>query len=122
MELLGLDVGSSSVKAGILRGDRVVGEAPRVFFRTRYAAGRAEVESAAILKAVRETVGQIGERAGRVDAIALAVMSPAWVAMDGKGKPLTPIITHQDRRSVEVAAELERRVGKDRHMRLAGTR
>jgi xylulokinase len=42
--------------------------------------------------------------------------------MDAKGHPLTPIITHQDRRSVEVAMELERRVGKRRFLRLSGNR
>jgi xylulokinase len=57
-----------------------------------------------------------------VDAIALSVMSPAWVAMDAKGKPLTPLVTHQDRRSVEIAKELEERVGKDRYLSIAGNR
>jgi len=32
--------------------------------------------------------------------------------MDKRGRPLTPVVTHQDRRSVEIAGELERRVGK----------
>jgi sugar (pentulose or hexulose) kinase len=50
------------------------------------------------------------------------VMAPSWIALDKHGKPLTPIITHQDRRSVEVAIELERRVGKARHLKLAGNR
>src|SRR5215208_4904781 len=103
--LLGLDVGSSSVKAGILRGDRVVAEAPRVFFRTRHGGGRAEVEPGAILKAVRDAVAGLGAREKRVDAV-----------------PLAPVVTHQDRRSVDVALDLERRVGKARHLRLVGNR
>src|SRR4051812_23742827 len=110
MHLLGIDVGSSSVKAGILRGDRVVRESPRVFFRTRHGGGRAEVEPAAILKAVREVVGGLGAGAKHVDAVSLAVMAPSWLAMDAAGEPLTPVVTHQDRRSVDVALELERRV------------
>lgn len=122
MPLLGLDIGSSSVKAGILRGDRLVGDAPRVFFPTRHGDGRAEVDPAAILNAVRKAIRKLGPRARRVDAIALAVMAPSWVAMDAGGGPLTPIVTHQDRRSVEVAIELEKRVGKARHLRLAGNR
>src|SRR4029453_1085155 len=42
--------------------------------------------------------------------------------MDAKGKALTPVVTHQDRRSVDVALELERRVGRERHLQLAGNR
>jgi xylulokinase len=100
----------------------VVGDSPRVFFRTRHAGGRVEVEPGAILRALRQTIALIGPRARAVDAIALAVMSPSWVAMDARGRPLTPVVTHQDRRSVEEARELEGRVGKDRHLRLAGNR
>lgn len=122
MTLLGLDVGSSSVKAGILRGDAIVGDSPRVFFKTRHGGGRAEVEPGAVLRALAEAVRLIGSRVRQVEAIALAVMSPSWIAMDGRGKPLTPIVTHQDRRSVDTARELERRVGKARHLRLAGNR
>jgi sugar (pentulose or hexulose) kinase len=42
--------------------------------------------------------------------------------MDSRGKPLTPIITHQDRRSVEVAHALETMVGKSRILSIAGNR
>ena len=121
MELLGIDCGSSSVMAGVL-GDRVVGEAVRVRFPTRHLGSRVEVDAGAFLKAFRDVVRLLGQRAKRVDAIALAVMSPAWVAMDAKGEALTPLITHQDRRSVAEAEALEAQVGKARHLRLAGNR
>ncbi len=49
-------------------------------------------------------------------------MSPSWLAMDKAGKPLTPIVTHQDRRSVDIAADIEQKVGKERHLQLAGNR
>ena len=42
--------------------------------------------------------------------------------MDAQGKPLTPIVTHQDRRSVDVAKKLEERVGESRYLKIAGTR
>ena len=66
-----------------------------------------EVDPQSLLRAVAEAIGLLGRAVKQVDSVALSVMSPAWVAMDAKGKPLTPIITHQDRRSVEVAIELE---------------
>ena len=49
-------------------------------------------------------------------------MAPSWVAMDKRGRAITPIVTHQDRRSVDVAREIEREIGKARHLQLAGVR
>jgi xylulokinase len=122
MTLLAIDIGSSSVKAAILRGTRVVGAIARQSFPTRYDAGRAEVEPARILSAVSSAMRELGSRAKRVDTVALSVMAPAWLAMDKHGKPITPIVTHQDRRSVEIAHALEKRIGKARHLKLVGNR
>jgi xylulokinase len=122
MTLLGLDVGSSSVKAGLLRDGKLSGMVARAFFPTKRIRERVEVDPAAILRAVRGAIASLGQAATRVDAIALDVMSPSWVVMDAKGKALTPVVTHQDRRSVEEAKRIEQTVGKDRHLRLTGNR
>src|SRR4051812_28215525 len=111
MTLLALDIGSSSVKTAILRGTRVVGAVARQSFVTNYDAGRAEVDPNAIVLAVARAVKTLGRAAKSVDAIALSVMAPAWLAMDKHGRPITPIVTHQDRRSVEIAHALEKRIG-----------
>ncbi len=120
--LLGLDIGSSSVIAGILRADRVVAEAPRVFFRTNYTTTTAEVDPGELLDAVRRSIAHLGPKALQVDAVALATMCPAWVAMDRRGRALTPIVTHQDRRSVAEARAVEAKLGKERHLALCGCR
>lgn len=120
--LLGLDIGSSSVIAGILDGDKTIAEAPRVFFRSVCNGPRVEVNPASLLRAVKLAIAGLDGRAQKVDAIALAVMSPAWVAMDKKGRALTPFVTHQDRRSVAIAHEIEKRVGKKRHLQITGCR
>ncbi len=122
MNLLALDCGSSSVIAGVLNGQPVSGDEPRTFFKTRVSGPRVEVDAGEIVSALRSSIAKLGAKARKVDLIALAVMSPAWVAMDARGKALTPIITHQDRRSVEEARAIEQRVGKARHLQLAGNR
>jgi xylulokinase len=122
MTVLALDIGSSSVKSAVLRGDRIVGRIARAGFLTHYGSERAEVEPDDVLCAIGAAIRAIGAPAREVDCIALAVMSPAWVAMDKRGKALTPLITHQDRRSVQIARELEARIGKSRHLKLAGNR
>jgi xylulokinase len=122
MNLLALDVGSSSVKAAILKSGEVAGKVVRAPFDTRYNGVKVEVDARQILKAIASAISQLGTAARRVETIALTVMAPSWVAMDKKGKAITPVITHQDRRSTDIALELERRVGKTRHLKLAGNR
>src|SRR5947209_8775665 len=120
MDLLGIDIGSSSVKCAVLRNGKLHGKIVHAAFATRRDGVKVEVEPAAMLKAVTEAACET--RAKKVDAIALSVMSPAWVAMDAGGMALTPIVTHQDRRSVEEAHALEDRVGKEKYLHTAGTR
>jgi len=122
MTVLGLDIGSSSVKAAVLRGDRIAGRIARVAFETHYDGVRAEVDANEILRAVARAIAQLGRRVRRVDVVAISNMAPSWVAMDKRGRAITPIVTHQDRRSVEIAREIEKTVGKSRHLQLAGTR
>lgn len=119
---LGLDIGSSSVIAGILRGTKVLKESRRVFFKSVCSGPRVEVAPENLLEAVAKAISSLGADGKKADFVAMAVMSPAWVAMDRTGKALTPIITHQDRRSVAEAVEIEKRVGKSRHLRITGCR
>src|SRR3954469_23407683 len=98
--MLGLDIGSSSVIAGVLQGTKVLAESPRAFFKSRFDGPAVDVDPDTLLAAVRKAIAGLGPRTRKVDAIALATMGPAWVAMDAQGRPLTPIVTHQDRRSV----------------------
>ena len=120
--ILGLDIGSSSVKAAIVRDGRIVGRVARIPYKTGFDGPRVEVDPQQILGAIRRAISDLGPRAKRIDAIALSVMSPAWVAMNKRGKPITPIVTHQDRRSIVEALAIEKRIGKARHLALAGNR
>jgi xylulokinase len=122
MTALGFDFGSSSVKAAVLGNGRIVGKIVHGQYKTHFDGIRAEVDAEAVLKAVRDAVRQLGPNAKKVDHIALDAMGPSWIAMDKTGRALTPIITHQDRRSVEIAHQIEKRVGKARHLKLAGNR
>src|SRR4051812_5860798 len=114
MKFLALDVGSSSVKSAILRNGKIVGKIVRAAFATRREGMKVEVDPRVILKAVASAIAQVGKEAKTVEGIGLTVMAPSWVAMDHEGRPLTPVVTHQDRRSAEIAPELEKRVGKQR--------
>ncbi len=120
MNVLAIDVGTSSVKAALLRDGSLKGTNARAEFVTRYDAGRAEANPADVLTAIEKALRQLKSR--NVDVIAPTCMAASWLAMDRNGQPLTPIITHQDRRSLLEARQIEKTVGKARHLRLAGNR
>jgi xylulokinase len=121
MLFLAIDVGSSSVKARLFRNGVAVGALSHTAYPTLHDGVKVEVEADTLLNAVAAAIGQIPS-APKADAIGLSVMSPAWVAMDKRGHAITPVITHQDRRAIEIARDLERRVGRRRHLALAGNR
>lgn len=124
--LLAIDVGSSSVKAAVLTGTLPAGPLIRTPFPTRYDGVRAEVDPADLLKAVgraaRAAVAGSPLGKPRIDLVALSAMSPSWVALGRHGTPLTPVITHQDRRSQAEARWIESEVGLGRHLALTGNR
>lgn len=123
MRVLALDVGSSSVKAAVVAEGEFAAGPVRVGYPTVFAGVRAEIDPAVALHAVSSALAALGSAAVRsVDVVAPAVLSPSWVAMDATGAALTPAVTHADRRSTAEARELERRIGRARHLRLAGNR
>jgi xylulokinase len=122
MRVVALDVGSSSVKAAVLSGGRFVGPIVRRPVETRVAAPWVEIPVEPLWRAVALAIGDLGEAARRADRLALDAMSPSCVLLDRRGDPITPLITHQDRRSVDQARKLEARFGADEHLRLAGNR
>lgn len=122
MRVLAVDVGSSSVKAGVFEGGTLKGTVARVPVRTDARGVRVEVPAGKLLRAVDAAMRKAVEGQRGVDAVSLDTFSPGVVVWDKKGRVLAGAITHQDRRSVEQAREIERRVGKKRHLRLAGNR
>lgn len=122
MTLLGIDIGSSSVKCALLRDGKVASKIVHAQYPSHIDGVRVEVDPVILFKAIQQASREVGTAAKKVDALALSVFSPSWVAMDADGDPLTPIVTHQDRRSVDVARELEQKVGPERYLKIAGTR
>ena len=122
VRVLALDIGSSSVKGAVVEGTKILGLAARVAFATRYDGTQAEVDAATIRRAVIQITRELSVRARGVDVLSLCAMAPSWVAMDGAGNALTPVVTHQDRRSIVQANLLEKRIGRWRHLRITGNR
>jgi xylulokinase len=106
MRILAIDVGSSSVKAGLWEGGRFASRV-RVPYRTRFSGDRAEIDPGELLRAVMKAGAAASTRGA--DAVAFCTFSSGVVVTDLHEKPLTPIITHADRRSTSASLVLVRR-------------
>lgn len=112
--ILGIDLGTTEVKAGLVTLDgRLLGLA-RAGYRTETdaASGRAEQDPEAWWGALTAAVRYLAA-SDRADVLAIAIdgHGPTLVAVDGHGRPTRPAIIWQDSRSTAEQAELSRATG-----------
>jgi xylulokinase len=115
MHILALDVGTSSVKAAVL--DVATAEPVGHIQRLEYALDLPTPDTATLSpERLWDAVVQVGRQASqghRVEGIGFSCLSPALVLLDESQQPLTPIITHLDRRSRPEARKVWMEVGKE---------
>ena len=109
--LLGLDVGTSRIKAVLVGddGSERACSAVATPFRTTDAGTEAPV--AELVAAVGRALGELGDDRRRVAALGIAGVAESGAPFDGRGRPLAPVIAWHDRRGDEVATALEERFG-----------
>jgi gluconokinase len=109
MQVLALDVGSSSTRACAYdeRG-REVGEPARLAHEARHGpGGAAELDPDELVRAGEALLAQAG--AGH-DATGISCFWHSLLLLDERERPLTPVLLWQDRRSVAQAEELRARL------------
>jgi gluconokinase len=113
--VLSVDVGSSSVRAGLYdgSGDDIEGTEVKLDYDFDYTPeGGASKDAGELLDLVARAVDGALSRAGGEDISGVA-MSTFWhsvLGVDGGGRPTTPILTWADRRAATVAPELRERL------------
>ena len=112
--ILGIDLGTTEVKVGLVTLDgRLLGLA-RAGYRTETdaATGRAEQDPEAWWGALTTAVRYLAA-SGRADILAIAIdgHGPTLVAVDERGRSTRPAIIWQDSRATAEAAELSRATG-----------
>ncbi len=108
--LLGIDEGTSAVKAVLYDSDlRPLGEARREKALSHPRAGWVEQDPEEVLEAVVEAVGEVlNDAPEQVTACGLDHQGESVLAWEAdSGRPLTPVVTWQDKRSQEVLERLE---------------
>ena len=130
MNVLALEVGTSSVKAAVLEAGtcRPTGPTARVeLVLDRPAPEAAELSAERLWQTMTTASREAVRRAGvagtprDVAGIGLAVFTPGLVLIDANERPLRPIWTHLDRRSRPVARQVWTAVG-DEFLATTGNR
>jgi xylulokinase len=124
--LLGIDVGTSRVKAALFdTGGTLVGfgcsgsysfDSPRP--------GWSQMDPALWWDGAREAIGNACGKSGNdpadVGAVGLSVLFPSFIPLDAAGKALYPAILYNDQRSVEQVRRILRRVPRDEFQAVTG--
>ncbi|MBI3744945.1 MAG: hypothetical protein HY264_00165 [Chloroflexi bacterium] len=114
--LLGLDIGTTSVKAGLYdaAGSRIAG-AGREYRLVHPVPDRVEIDPetwwTAALSAVRELLSTAGVERAAIAAIGVSSQGETVAAVDGRGRALAPALVWLDNRAAAEARELAERFG-----------
>jgi gluconokinase len=113
--ILTVDIGSSSVR--VLLYDRLGRQVAGIGAQERYEIlatlnGAAEMDPDRLLAqvacAIDGALAQAGAAAGQIGGVAIDSFVTSLLAVDGSGRPLTPVITYADTRAGDDAAQLRR--------------
>jgi xylulokinase len=116
MRVLGIDIGTSSIKAALLDVERaeIVGAISHVPYRLEHPSPEAAEVSPGRLWAAIRTAASAATGAGKsVEAVGLSCLAPSLILLDSADRPLTSIWTHLDRRARAVARRIWLEVGEE---------
>jgi xylulokinase len=109
---LGLDLGTSSVKALLVSDTGVVAGRAHVRYPSAYGPrGEAEQDPQDYLEAARRAIWECGAADTAVAGVGLAGQTPTLVLVDGAGVALRPALTWQDHRAETEARLLADELG-----------
>ncbi|MEJ8279306.1 xylulokinase [Pseudonocardia spirodelae] len=121
MTLLGIDLGTTSVKAAVLAADGTrVAAATRRHRTHRPAPGHAEQDPADWWSGLCDALAELGPALSGVHAVGLCAQVNTHLFTDGDGTPVYPAITWQDGRCAAVAASLTDRLSPADRARVRG--
>src|SRR5262249_30268381 len=116
MQILALDVGTSSVKAAVLdvATATTVGPIAKVSYTLDHPTpDAAEVPGERLWEALTSAARAATRGREGLAAVGLSALPPALVLLDGRDQPLGPIWTHLDRRARPAARQVWAAVGEE---------
>jgi sugar (pentulose or hexulose) kinase len=118
--LLALDIGTSSMKAGLFDDEERLLETRTVDYALDTGGPSVGIDPETIWEAFLAVTRGLGEDAARVECVVPCALSPSLVLMDREGRALHPAILHWDRRSVREAREALAAIGREEFLARAG--
>jgi xylulokinase len=123
MNVLAIDVGTSSVKAAVVAVESAQPVGP--ICRAGYTLDHPQPDAAVLCPdRLWQAAGQAARQASaglEVAGVGLSCLAPAWLLLDRHDQPLTPIVTHLDRRARPLARRLWHDCGPE-FLRTAGNK
>lgn len=116
--LLGLDVGTSRIKALLLDHNGEAAATSVIGTPFTKTGARVEMTVDSLHTAVRAVLEDLGEELAGVEAVGVAGIAESGAPLDDRGVPLAPIISWHDPRGEEVADRLRQRFGTDLDRRI----
>ncbi|MBV9836865.1 MAG: xylulokinase [Solirubrobacterales bacterium] len=121
--VVGIDVGTSAVKAVALRDDgSVAARAESAYPLSTPRPGWAEQDPQDWWRATEEVLERLGAEAEQPAGIGLSGQMHGLVALDERDRVLRPAILWNDQRTAQECAEIEQTIGLERLISLTGNR
>lgn len=111
---LGIDLGTQSVKVAAVVDGQVVSSATRGYLVESPHPGWAQTNPQVWLQAIDEAVGEVIDRTGEPEGVAISGQMHGVVVVDEQLQPLIPAITWADSRSSSQARRISEAAGRDR--------
>ena len=123
--LLGIDIGTSGVKLGLVSGaGKLLSAATAQHEVSHPQPGWAEMDPAVWLNGIRAALPAACQKAGvepsQIDAVGFSAMYPVLVPLDSRLEPIHPGILYCDQRSIAQAEALAERLPRERFLQIAG--
>jgi xylulokinase len=124
---LGIDVGTTAVKAALFRLDgrlQAMGSAETTLqhIRPGWVEQHPDDWWQAVCHAIRQACASVPNAAERVAGLAVSAQAPTLIALNRAGEPLRPALIWMDRRAEAEVSELEQLLGADEIFRITGNR
>jgi gluconokinase len=127
--ILGIDIGSSSVRAALFDdfGNQIPGALVKVERKLKTTLdGGSEIDADAafrqVVKAIDELLAKIEGRKGTITHVASCTFWHSLMGVDGMGKPTTPVLGWADNRSREYVATLRKKLKESESHQRTGAR
>ena len=118
--ILALDIGTSSLKAGLFDRNCNLVVTDKVDYTYETYGMHVQMDPEKTWRAFLNVSEKVKDYLDKVELVVQCVLSPSLIPMDETGNPLYPSIIHWDRRSVKQAREALALIGKERFLNLAG--